>query len=260
MTKSGILLITAALAAGIATPAHADWDHVASIQVDYNADRDSASPDFGGPVEKLRFTAHGSDIQCAYIRATFSSGRTADLFSGRLAQNASRAIDLPGEQRTIRKITTRCHAFQRSGSQIELEADIGQYRDAWRSSPNWNQVWSRIFNWSNQPGVDQMINYWVPITTLHFYGRRDSDGSATGWSGKSIGAIGLRPSKNARCGRIIAVFGNGQRVDLGARTLSAGATARFDLPGSNDRNLSRLNLACHAIAGTRVDIGVFGRK
>jgi len=260
MTKSGIFVLAAALAAGIATPAYADWDHVASIQVDYNVDRDSASPDFGGAVERLRFTAHGSDIQCAYIRATFANGRTADLFSGRLAQNATRAVDLPGDQHSIRRITTRCHAFQRSGSRIELDADIGQYRDAWRRSPNWNQLWSRMFNWSNQPSVDQMVNYWVPVTTLHFAGRGDQDGSATGWSGKSITAIGLRPSKDARCGRVTALFGNGQRIDLGARTLSAGATARFDLPGSNDRNLSHLNLACHAIDGSRVDIGVYGRK
>jgi hypothetical protein len=260
MTKSSVLVLAAALAAGIATPAYADWDHVGSIRVDYNVDRDSASPDFGGPVERLRFTAHGSDIQCLFIRATFANGRTADLFSGRLAQNASRAVDLPGEQRTIKRISTRCHAFQRSGSQIELEADIGQYRDTWRRSPNWNQLWAHLFNWSNQPAVDQAVNYWVPITTLHFYGHGDRDGSAAGWSGKSISAIGLRPGRNARCGRINAVFGNGQRIDLGARTLSAGATTRIDLPGSSDRNISRLNLACHAMDGAKVDIAVYGRK
>jgi hypothetical protein len=260
MTKSSIIVIAAAFSAGIATPAYADWDHVANIQVEYNVDRDSKSPDFGGPVERLRFTARGGDIQCAFIRATFASGRIADLFTGRLAQGSSRAIDLPGEQRTIRRISTKCHAFQRSGSQIEVEADIGQYRDAWRRSPNWNQIWSRMFNWSNQPSADQMVNYWVPVTTLHFSGRGDSDGSATGWSGKSISAIGLRSSKDAKCGRVAVVFGNGQRVDLGARALSAGATARFDLPGANDRNVARLNLACHAINGSRVDIGVYGRK
>jgi hypothetical protein len=248
------------LAVGIATPARADWDRIGNIDVNYNLDRDSKSPDFGGPVERLRFTARGSDIQCAFIRATFANGRTADLFSGRLAQNVSRAIDLPGEQRTVSRINTRCHAFQRSGARIEIEADIGQYRDVWRRSPSWNQIWARMFNWSNQPGIDQSINYWVPITTLSFYGRTDRDGSAAGWSGKSIGAIGLRPNRNARCGRITVVFGNGQRVDLGARTLSAGATARFDLPGSSDRNVSRLNLACHAMNGAKVDIGVYGRK
>lgn len=260
MRNLGTFVLAATVTAGIATPALADWDRIGSIDVTYNVDHDSVSPDFGGPVERLQFTARGSDIQCSFIRATFSNGRDVELFSGRLAQNASRSVDLPGAQQNVRKVTTRCRAFQRSGSKIEIAADIGQYRDTWRRSPNWSQVWARMFNWANQPGIDQSVNYWVPITTLHFSGRGDKDGAAGGWAGKSISSIGLKPNRDARCSRITVIFGNGRRSDLGARTLAANATARFDLPGSNDRNISQLSVACHAVTGYNVDIAVYGRK
>lgn len=259
MRKSHILAL-AALTSAVTTPALADWDKVASISVSYGTDSDSRSPDFGGPVERLQFTARGSDIQCQFIRATFANGRTTDLFSGRLPQGNSRVVDLPGAQQNVKQINTKCRAFQRSGSTIDIAADIGQYRDTWRRSPNWSQVWARMFNWTDQRAVDQSVNYWVPITTLHFSGRGDKDGSAAGWGGKSIGAIGLKPSRDTRCSRITVFFGNGRRADLGAHTLAAGDTARFNLPGDNDRNVEHLSVACHALNGYNVDMTVYGRK
>jgi hypothetical protein len=263
MRKTRIIALSAALAAGLSTPAWAAWDRIGAIDVSYRQDRDSASPNFGGPVERLQFTARGSDIKCGFIRTTFRNGKTRLLYSGVLRRNVGRNVDLPGDARDVRRIDTKCHALNRGNARIEIAADIGRYRDAWRNSPDWARMWAAVFNWTNTQGnaIDNAVNYWVSITTLHFAGKNDTDGSATGWAGRSINSIGLKPlNADARCSRINVVFGSGRKLDLADRgALHEGATARFDLPGA-DRDVVRLNLACRALNRNSVDIQVYGNK
>jgi hypothetical protein len=271
MKTSRVLALAATLVAGISAPAFAAFDKIGSIDVGYHPDRDSASPDFGGPVERLQFVARGTDIQCAYIRATFGNGQTAQLFSGRLSQGAPRAVDLPGSQRSIRRITINCHGFQKGGSTIDLYADIGSYRDTWRKSPNWASVWARIFtSWGPLPPPGGPIGVrppappmssWVPITTVHFTGTTDRDGGSTGWGGRNINAVALRPlDADARCSSVNATFGNGQRANLSPRALmSRGQIYPVDLPGGS-RNIASLAMKCHAMNGRAVSIQILGRK
>ncbi|HEX2593374.1 MAG TPA: hypothetical protein VHL34_17865, partial [Rhizomicrobium sp.] len=152
MKSKVIGALTVAIAAGISAPAWAAWDKITNLDVGYHADRDVASPNFGGPVERLQFTARGTDIQCKYVRARFDNGTTADLFSGRLRQNSAQSVDLPGTRRNIRALVTNCHGFQKGGSSIDVYADIGSYRDTWMKSPDWARVWARIFNWGTSAG------------------------------------------------------------------------------------------------------------
>ena len=103
---------------------------------------------------------------------------------------------------------------------------------------------------------------WVMVTTLSFEGMGDQDGSATGWTGRNVSMIGLRANRNTMCGRVIAVFGNGERADLtgpGARFLPAGRFVEFDLPGWR-RNIRYLNLRCHATRRYRSVVEVYTLK
>ncbi len=148
MNKTRILATAAVLTAGLCVPAMAGWDRIGSVDVSYRVDRDNASPNFGGPVERLQFTALGSDIHCGYIRATFRNGRTRDVLTGKLSQNMSRNVDMPGGSQDIRQIAFKCHSLDRHGpARIEIAADIGRYRDTWRRSPDWARMWARMFNW-----------------------------------------------------------------------------------------------------------------
>jgi len=140
---AGVLLLTAASS----IPALAAWDRIGWVDVSYRVDRDNASPNFGGPVERLMFTARGSDIHCGYIRATFRNGRTRELMSGKLKLNDSRPVDLPGISQDVRRLSFKCHALDRRSARIEIAADIGHYRDTWRKSSDWSRVWSRVFTW-----------------------------------------------------------------------------------------------------------------
>jgi len=260
MNKTRILALAAVLTAGVSAPALAAWDKITTINVDYQTDRDNKSPNFGGPVERLQFTARDSDIKCNFIRATFRNGRTVDLFSGNLPEGTPRNVDLPGASQDIQGISTKCHADRRNGGRIEVSADIGRYRDTWRNSPDWSRMWAKMFNWSNST-LDNVVNYWVPITTLHFRGRGDTDGSAAGGAGRSINSIGLKPlNSDAACGKIQATFASGRWVTVANRvSLRQGNTTRLDLPGG-DRNLRTLKLSCHAVGRSTVDIQVYGNK
>src|ERR1700742_2199230 len=92
MRSSRLLALAAVLTASVSVPALADFDRIGSINVSYQQDKDSASPDFGGPVERLQFTARGSDITCRNITATFRNGHTTSIFNGTLRQNSARTV------------------------------------------------------------------------------------------------------------------------------------------------------------------------
>jgi hypothetical protein len=266
MRKTRILLLAAAATAVFAAPAlAASFQRVGAIDVGYHADRDNSSVDFGGSVERLQFVARGGDVQCKYIRARFGNGRTRDLFSGRLRQNASQTVDLPGDARNVQRIISNCHGFSRGGASIDVYADVGQYAQTWRNNPTWARLWAgffaSMFPQPSRPNYDKDVNYWVPITTVRFSGYGDRDSDAAGFAGKSITRIALRPDANAKCTRVSALFGNGVHRDLVGNfgNLYRGQTTQIDLPGG-ERNLVRLALRCHPVNTYTVNIQVLGRK
>jgi hypothetical protein len=257
--KFGTLAIVSVLMAGAATPAlAADWQRIETVNVTRAQDRDSTSPDFGGPVERLRFTARESTIQCRNISAVFANGNRQELFSGRIAQGQSKTVDLPGAQRRISRLNFNCHAADRDGGRIVVQADIGQYRSVWMRSPNWSRMWRNIFG-----DIDANVNYWVYLGRQTFTGRNDVETQFAQWGGRSVNAIGLKPiNDDARCTRAVATFANGETRNLNVSrwtTLSEDRMYRIDLPGG-DRNVTRLTLKCRAEHGRTVAINVYANK
>jgi hypothetical protein len=257
--KLGTLAIASVLMAGAATPAlAADWQRIETVSVTRGADRDSVTPDFGGPVERLRFTARESGIQCRSISAVFGNGQRQELFAGRIAQGQSRTVDLPGDQRRIARLNFNCRAHDRDGGRIVVQADIGQYRDVWMRHPSWQRTWRNVFgDW------DANVNYWVYLGRQTFTGRNDVETTFAQWGGRSVNAIGLKPiNDDARCTRAVATFANGTTRDLNVSrwdTMREDRMYRIDLPGG-DRNVTRLTLKCRADHGRTVAISVYANK
>lgn len=252
-------LIAGVLALGATAPAMAaDWDKIDQVVIERGADRDSTSPQFGGPVERLRFTARESGVQCSAITAVFANGTKARLFTGKIAAGSSKVVDLPGSQRRIDKLNFRCHALTRAGGRLVVEADVGQYRSAWRSGPRWS-FWSNVFGsyW------DQQVNYWVYVGKQSFTGMHDNEAMFTGWGGKSVTTIGLKPvNDDARCSRAIVTFGNGRTATLpidGGATMREDRTYSLDLPGQ-DRDVVKLALRCRAEHMRSVTVNIYMKK
>jgi hypothetical protein len=254
-----MLAVASALLAGVATPAlAADWQRIETVDVTRAQDRDSTSPDFGGPVERLRFTARDSAVQCRHITAVFNNGRRQEVFAGRIAQGQSRVVDLPGDQRRIQRLNFNCRAADRDGGRIVVQADIGQYRSVWMRSPSWQRTWRNIFgDW------DANINYWVYLGRQTFTGRNDVETQFAQWGGRSVNSVGLKPiNDDARCSRAVVTFANGTTRDLNISrfdTLREDRMYRLDLPGG-ERNVTRLTLKCRAEHGRTVAINVYASK
>ena len=254
------LLIASVLAVGATTPTlAADWDRIQSINFSTGPDRASVSADFGGRVEALRLTARESPMFCSRVTATFGNGNSRDIFSGRIAEGYSKTIDLPGGQRTIKRLTFHCHAAERGGGRLVLSANIGQYRNEWRNSPSWAHTWQRVFGNS----WDQAVNYWVLVGHTTFTGRNDTDQMFGGWAGRSVTTIGLRPvNDDARCGKVRVTFGNGRTVSLDIDRgdyLQEDRTYKLDLPGG-DRNVKQIVMKCRAVHGRSVTMNIYARK
>jgi hypothetical protein len=249
------LLMAGAVALTAATPAlAATWDRIEAVNVTRGSDHVSTSPDFGGPIERLRLTARDSSVSCGGVAAVFGNGQREKLWSGRIAQGASKNIDLPGKQRNIQRLILNCHSTERNG-RIVVEADAGRYRAQWLRNPTWQRMWANV--------VDQAVNYWTPIGQVTFTGPTDRANTFTGFTGKSITTVALRPKGNdARCSRAVVVFGNGTRSTLDVNhgdLLRQGQSYRLDLPGG-DRNVTQVILTCRAAGGHSVTMEILGRK
>jgi hypothetical protein len=260
MRNSIILVLASVAIAGTAVPASAAWDRLGTIQVSPGRDQDRVYRSFGGPIERLQLDADYSDVHCRSVRVTFANGRQRNVFTGRLNDRVPRIVDLPGEQRNVRRIDFRCRSLDRRTAQIQIAADIGQYRETWRRSPDWDRLWARLFPWANdRPAASDRD--WVRLGSERFEGRRDRETVFAGFGGRRLSAIGVQPvDDDARCSSIRVRFANGRTreisTDWGDR-LSEDRIYRFDLPGT-ERNVQRVQMVCRPIGDRDVTLNIYG--
>ena len=152
MKKSSVIL-AALVMAGTSVPAFAAWDRIGSVEFSTRDTHDVQYGQFGGPVEALGLRARGSDIHCDSVTATFGNGRMREVFRGELPEGREITLDLPGDQRRVERLDFNCEPLDRGNGSVAISADvvadIGQYRDDWRKSPDWENTWSRLFDWAN---------------------------------------------------------------------------------------------------------------
>lgn len=257
MKPSNLVLGTALMAAVLAMPAEAGYVRLGTVDVSFRADVDTAYSRFGGRLEALRFTATRSDIFCRRIVVTFANGERQQVFSGRLDERNPTIVDLRGRARLINNIRFYCRSNEFRGGKIHIAGETGRYMDEWRRSPDWARFWAPIFG----PGNGFDPNYWVVLGRESFEGRHDRETDYARWGGRRIERIGLRPvNGDARCSRVVAVFGNGQRINLTHNELLRRGRLRvYDVPGM-ERNLVRLNMMCRAVGQHQVTIEILARK
>jgi hypothetical protein len=271
MKRVNLLALACVAGVGIASPAFADWDNIGTIHVDYGVDRDTASPDFGGPVERLQLTAAGGDVQCKSIRATYANGSSSELFDGMLRMNSPRGVDVPGASRWIKRIDFTCRSFARGGANIRMDADVGQYRAQWQASPEWSRTWARVMHWTNvqannmgnSMGNAFSPDHWVLLGTTNFAGPADRDGGALGQSGRFITDLGFKATNgDAVCGRVLVRFGSGQERTLSVNNgqpMRRGQFYSVDLPGGA-RHVANVMMRCHALGQNSVSVDLYGNK
>jgi len=257
MKNYRLAALAAALCLGAAAPAYAELQSIGSVTVSNTNDRDTRSFDLGGPVDSLNLRAAGSNIECRDVMATFGNGMTRQVFSGRLYVDRVVNVDLPGQNRDVRRLSFHCRAQERDGGVIRIAADVGSHRDEWRRNPNFARVWAHVFNWGSDT-----LNDWQYLGQVDFVGRHDKDNAFGGWRGRSSTSIALKPlNANARCSRITARFGNGDvadlKVDMGD-FMRQGQFYKIDVPGR--RNIAGLTLRCRATNADRVTMQIYSGK
>lgn len=273
LTAVSVLLMSSAFGSAYAAdPPRAGMENLGTVDISGRPDRDIVYNRFGGPVEGLVLRATDSDIDCRSIIAKFGNGRSRQIFSGRLAEGRSTAVDLPGDSRRVASLAFNCRASERWGGKVRILANVGRYRAEWRRSPDWPGYWSRLFNWDLDIRSDGRDNAWRGPTKLsdtkwsiigeeRFEGRRDREVAYAGSRGDSLRAIALMPIEaDAQCRRVSANFARGVNQDLMVSDrLRRGQYNRVDLPG-NHRDLVRLNMNCEAEGRSAVTIRVYGLK
>ena len=292
MMKIGALAAVAFVA--LAAPAHAAWYNVGTVDFDKGGDHERAYTSFGGPVERLNFTASGNDVKCRTVKATFSNGNTREIFQGGIRQGSTVSVDLPGRQREVRRLDFKCRSDGRRIARITIGADFGRYSDVWRRDPQWAWVFNGPGNGNPgplPPGTGSPVPYppngpgpyppggvgpqplpmpgpgqfdgWVRLGFQSFEGRNDREAQYTGWRGRNVDSIALRAvNGDAQCKRVYVTFGNGRTrdLDIGNRgILRQGDFRRIDLPGG-ERDITQLLLVCRPVGDRQVTIESYARK
>jgi hypothetical protein len=162
---------------------------------------------------------------------------------------------LPGDERNIKRLSFNCRAQDFGGGTIRIAADIGSHRAEWQRNPNFGRVWAKVFNWGSNA-----VNNWKYVGQVSFEGRRDRENAFTGWSGRNVDSVALKPlNASARCSRVAATFGNGRTRVLNvdnADYMRQGQFNKVNLPGDN-RNLKSLNMRCRATDARQVTVQIF---
>ncbi len=270
MIRLGALAAVAFVA--MAAPANAAWFNIGSVEFDRGGDHERQYTRFGGPLERVRLTALGNDVQCRKVTATFSNGKTREIFSGGIREGSTAVVDLPGREREVRRLDFRCRADGRRVARIEIGADLGRYSDVWRRDPSWGWIFRPGNPGPLPPGVGSPVpppSYapvpagWVRLGAERFEGRGDRETTTTGWAGRKVDQIALRAlSGDAQCRRVYVTFRNGKtrELDVGNRgVLRQGEFRRLDLPGG-ERNVVQLQLACRPVGDRSVTIESYARK
>lgn len=116
----------------------------------------------------------------------------------------------------------------------------------------------------NRGGPDRMGGPggdWISIGTQNFEPGNDREKTFTGWGGRHVDRIALRPlDADAQCMSIVATFDGGHKVKLAdGRILQRGQMNVYDLPG-REQNISSVYLRCRAVNGYRLSIEIFARR
>jgi hypothetical protein len=277
MKSVNTLLGAVAFAAVIASPAAADFVRLGSVDVGFRADTDTAYTEFGGRLESLRLIASRSDIFCRAVVVQYENGERQNVFSGRLDERQPVMVDLRGRARRVDSIKFNCRSDEFRGGRVFIDGEVGHFRDEWRSDRNWDRRWSNLFGGmmdsrgpdGRGPMGDRSPDGrgpmgggdWSVLGTMSFEGRNDKESNFTGWAGRHVERIGLRPIEtDAQCMSIVATFDNGDKVKLAdGRPLERGRVAVYDLPGRH-ANIAKLYMRCRSTQSYHVTIEVLLRR
>jgi hypothetical protein len=258
MLRAAFLGVTSL--AALAVGADAQWVKLSDVHVAHHRDRDTSYSDFAGPVERLSFTARGSDMWCRSVSVQYRNGESQQVFSGKLDRDRPVNADVRGGERRIDRLSMNCAASDPRGGILVVAADVGRFHQAWEHSKNWASRMARKFE-QNIGMHDQ--NGWISLGRENFEGRHDDEARFAGWRGRSVDRIALRPIDNdARCMRVSATFENGRTRDLDVDrhdVMERGRMVEIDLPGS-ERNLRSLDLSCRAVGDRDVTIEILARS
>jgi hypothetical protein len=272
MKTTRLMGLAAVLLSGMAVPAFAAWDRIGSVDFSSRNTSDTQFGTFGGRVEALALQARDSDVSCRDVTATFGNGNTVSVFHGFLPRGQNVTVDMPGRDRMVRRLDFNCRAMDRRGARVDIAADVGRYQAEWRRSPDWDRMWSRMFRWDNRDnrlGTGRYVtgqldtSGWVTVATERFDGRIDHEMTFTGWRGRNVDTIALRPvNDDARCRSVTVTFANGDRRNLdidNGDILREDRVTMLDLPG-NRRDVSRIDMNCHAEHGNMVTMEVLASR
>ncbi|MBI1179917.1 MAG: hypothetical protein GC201_05115 [Alphaproteobacteria bacterium] len=290
MNRYGLVASAVVLSAGVSVPAMAAWNTIGSVNFDRHGDHERNYTDFGGPVERIELSARGEDVQCRRVTATFGNGHHRRIFNGTIRRGRPVSVDLPGNERHVRRLDFGCRSLGRHEARINIGVDAGQFFESWMRNPRWapifgsrerghehgRQAWNRDHHHGRQAwnrGHDRWDHRnrrgrndqqgWVTLSRERFQGRHDREAIATGWRGRSVDRLAFRAlDDDARCGRVRATFGNGHSRNLNTSDLHhmrQGKFYRVDLPG-RERHVTRIHMVCHAVGDRDVTIQVYARK
>ncbi len=205
----------------------ADWERIGELTVDFATDRDAISvAPTRGPYDTIKLKVHRNGIEVLDLRVTYANGSSHDVSVRSFipAGGESRLIDLPGQDRVIRKIELVYRSRGGSGRRAVVKV-YGIRGDAPPPHGAVTTRWQALGERTIGAGVDRDS---IPVAS-----------SETGWRLLKLEVL----SGDLDLLELSVVFGNGEVEQLEVRRhLKPGEESRpLDLPGER-RQIRRVDL------------------
>ena len=255
MRSPRLVALTAVLCTGMAVPAMAALVRIGSIDLTNRNTADVIDLHGNLPprVEALSLQARDSDVMCRDVTARFRSGDTLQIFHGFIRRGRDEIVNMLPVHRDLNRIDFDCRATDGAGGTMDVVADV----TAGRVVVDPGRV---VIDRYTTGGLD--TTGWIPIATEDFIGPYDHAMTFTGWRGRNVDALALRPlNDDAVCRNVRATFANGDTriVDISADVLPRDRMTMIDLPGFR-RDVTRIDMNCHAEHGNMVTVQVLASR
>ncbi len=256
--------------------ARVDWVRFGTTRFGRRTEVEQIFNRFSGPVSRIGIRPLDDDARCTRIIATFANGRTRDLPFGRglLEEDRLYTVDLPGNQRNVRRLALVCRAVgardvtlaiygiriedrnNRGRGGRDFDGQDGGFRDPGFEDDR-RRADPRIDRIRVDRGIREFGPGWTRVGRVTFGERLEREVQYTDFPAAVSGIRLQARGSNIRCRRVSARFRNGDRRDVFSGIIPVGTSKILSF--RRDRFVTSMSFVCQAERRDRGQLLISGK-
>ncbi|MGF1457209.1 MAG: hypothetical protein ACFB6R_17760 [Alphaproteobacteria bacterium] len=242
-----------------------DWVRLGATRFGRRSEAEQIFTRFPGPVSRLGIRPLDDDARCSRIFITFGNGRTRDLRFGRgvLEEDRLYTVELPGDQRLVRRISLVCRAFGARDVTLAIygiriddrgRSDGPYFEDGFAAGGNGRRQVDRI---RVDRGIRQFGPGWTRVGRVTFRDRLEREVRYTDFPAAVSSVRFEAQGSSIRCRSVTARYANGRSSQIFAGVIAAGRSKIVSF--RRDRRMTEMRFVCQSERGRQGRLLIAGK-